>query len=64
MKALISSSVVRIAGLTLLAAVFSFSPGEALMPAPDCREFAGCMLCENDDCEFIICDEHDEKECD
>ena len=64
MKALISSNLARIAGLALLAAVFSFSPGEALMPTPECEEFAGCLLCENDDCEFIICDEHDARDCD
>ena len=61
MKTLLSSSIVRLSGLALLIAALLVPPVEAA--TPDCEEFAGCQLCENDNCEIIICDDSVNMEC-
>lgn len=61
MKALVSSTTVRLAGLALLVAALLVPPVEAA--TPECEEFAGCQLCENDHCEIIICDDTVNMEC-
>ena len=55
MKARISSTATRVAGLALLAVALWFSPGEAL--TPQCKEVDGCQECRNNNCLFIICDD-------
>ena len=58
MEAFLSSTSVRLVGLVLLAAVSSFPPAHAQEPEGQLScfaEFAGCKLCEYEDCEVIDC---------
>lgn len=66
MRTFLSSNVVRMVGIVLLA--LALVPRAAL--SWDCEEFAGCTLCEDVPvrgsdvtCDLAICDDHVHSEC-
>lgn len=61
MKATISSNLLRLFSLAALAVALTVAPASAQKPwvNDECRKFAGCLLCEWEDCEVADCRDPD-----